>query len=163
LTELVRRAEWLGAGRVPDAGFERRSELSRLVLHHTAIPDPALAGCDPAAEADYMRRIEELHRDRGWRGVGYHFVVMPSGRVYEGRPSWSIGAHASGHNGDSIGIALAGDFEEGRPEAPAVGALPALAATCEAGTPIPLVAHGDLAETACPGRHLREAVSLRPV
>jgi hypothetical protein len=155
-------AEQWGAS-APTETFERRGAQRQLILHHTAIRDPALD--DPAVEAEYsaettyMRKIERLHLGRGWAGVGYHFVVMPSGRVFEGRPIWAIGAHATGHNRASVGIALAGNFEEESPTSAAVQSLHALAQRLTSGgSALTLLPHGDLMETACPGRFLREAL-----
>lgn len=141
--------------------FEPREELRRLILHHTAIQDPTLAAGGPSAEAAYMKGIERLHLDRGWAAIGYHFVIMPSGRVYRGRPHSAIGAHAEGNNRDSIGIALAGDFEQERPHPAAIDSLRSLAADlAPPGRLLPLVAHGDLTPTACPGRLLRTTLDL---
>jgi hypothetical protein len=157
--EVVGGAQWGQAAAAEP--LEPRDTLRRLILHHTAIPDPALAGGDLAAETAYMKRIERLHLDRGWAAVAYHFVIMPSGRVYCGRPASTIGAHAHGSNADSIGIALAGDFEREWPHPAAVGSLRSLAEhLAPSGRPLPLIAHGDLMPTACPGRLLR--IALEP-
>jgi hypothetical protein len=155
--EVVDGAQWGQA--VAAERLEPRDALGRLILHHTAIPDPALAAGDLAAETAYMKRIERLHLDRGWAAVGYHFVIMPSGRVYSGRPPGTVGAHAHGSNSDSIGIALAGDFERERPHPAAIRSLRSLAEhLAPTGRSLPLIAHGDLTPTACPGRLLRIAL-----
>jgi hypothetical protein len=164
--DVIGATQW---GATPPVGpLEARGELRQLILHHTAIRYPAMAGDDPAsvamdaAEAAYMRRIERLHLDRGWSAVGYHFVIMPSGRVFEGRPLCAIGAHAAGHNRASVGIALAGNFEEERPPPAAIRSLEAFERRFALdGRPLPLTFHGDLMRTVCPGRLLREALSAR--
>jgi len=156
--ELIGREQW--GAMATAAPFEDRGDLRQLVLHHTAIRDPALNGGDRAPEAAYMRRIERLHLERGWLAIGYHFVVMPSGRVYEGRPVWAVGAHAEMHNQDSVSIALAGNFEEETPQPAALRSLEDLERRFAAnGRPLPLHPHGDLMPTACPGRLLRAALS----
>jgi N-acetylmuramoyl-L-alanine amidase-like protein len=157
LLEVVGGAQWCQAAAAEQ--LQPRDVLRRLILHHTAIPDPLLAAGDLTAETAYMKRIERLHLDRGWAAVGYHFVIMPSGRVYSGRPPSAIGAHAQGSNRDSIGIALAGDFEREPPDPAAIASLRALAEDlAPTGRPLPLIAHGDLMPTACPGRLLRMAL-----
>lgn len=75
--------------------------------------------------------IDEWHKDRGWKGIGYHFVIqngiptyddyknnrkfntlvgeIECGRHLDADP-WleanEIGAHAYGYNRDSVGICL---------------------------------------------------------
>lgn len=54
---------------------------------------------------------------RGWRDIGYHYVIRRDGRVEDGRPLDRPGAHVVGHNARSVGICLAGGLDErGRPE-----------------------------------------------
>jgi N-acetylmuramoyl-L-alanine amidase len=155
--EVVSGRQW--GQTAPAEPLEPRDVLHRLILHHTAIADPALAMGDHAAETGYMKLIERVHLERGWAAVGYHFVIMPSGRVYSGRPRSAIGAHAQGSNRDSIGIALAGDFEREPPHPAAIGSLWSLAKhLAPTKRPLPVIAHGDLMPTACPGRLLRAAL-----
>ncbi len=69
--------------------------------------------------------IDYWHRQRGWDGIGYHFLITNAypdyedlksrkpnlaydGMILEGRPVEKMGAHTRGHNLDSIGIALVG-------------------------------------------------------
>ena len=51
---------------------------------------------------------------RGWRDIGYHFVIGLDGQVHEGRPIEETGAHTKGHNFDSIGICYIGGVEAER-------------------------------------------------
>lgn len=161
-TEAERPAtarEW-GAQSSDDA-FDPGNRPRGVILHHTAIREPALVGGGTAAETAHMRQIERLHLGRGWSGVGYHFVIMPSGRVYAGRPPWAVGAHALGRNRDSLGIALAGNFEKDTPRAAALSALELLRSDhSDPANPLTLIPHGDLTETDCPGRLLRQALAI---
>lgn len=54
------------------------------------------------------REIDTWHRNRGWDGIGYHDVIRRDGTVEDGRPLKSPGAHARGHNANSIGVCLIG-------------------------------------------------------
>lgn len=157
--DVISRRQW--ATHEPRTGFDGGNQPRRVILHHTALPEPALIEGDAAAEASYMRGIERLHLDRGWVGIGYHFVVMPRGRIFEGRPIWAIGAHAKGHNRDAVGIALAGNFDEERPARAALASLEAIRGRLSPGArPIELLSHRQLTATACPGSLLCEALSL---
>jgi N-acetylmuramoyl-L-alanine amidase len=52
--------------------------------------------------------IDRWHKARGWRGIGYHYVIYRDGSVHAGRPVEQIGAHCTGHNANSIGICYIG-------------------------------------------------------
>ena len=52
--------------------------------------------------------IHKMHLDFGWDGIGYHKVILRSGRVEDGRPEFWIGAHVKGKNKQSLGVCLIG-------------------------------------------------------
>ena len=56
--------------------------------------------------------IHEWHLDKGYTGIGYHFIITRSGMLQRGRPLNLIGDHAPefNHNQFSIGIAFVGGF-----------------------------------------------------
>jgi N-acetylmuramoyl-L-alanine amidase len=62
--------------------------------------------------------IDRWHRERGFSGIGYHYVVYRNGSIVEGRPMERIGAHCEGHNANSIGICYIGGLDEktGKPK-----------------------------------------------
>jgi len=156
---LVRRGEWRAA--TPLEEFLPRGPLRALVLHPTAIAEPRLTAGGRESEAAYMRRIEQLHLSRGWAAIGYHFVIMPSGRVYEGRPADVLGAHVFGHNRGTIGVAVAGDFDREQPTAPALAAIDRVRSEIvSAASGVPVVGHRDLAaDSSCPGELLYRALA----
>lgn len=60
-------------------------------------------------------RIDQWHRNRGWQGIGYHFVIinekhddLDDGTVQIGRDISTPGAHTKGLNSESIGICCIG-------------------------------------------------------
>jgi N-acetylmuramoyl-L-alanine amidase len=53
--------------------------------------------------------INQWHKQRGWTGIGYHYVIRADGTVETGRPLNRTGAHAKGRNLGSIGIVLTGN------------------------------------------------------
>ena len=75
-------------------------DYTKAVIHHTA--GSALSDRDLTVE-----EIDRYHKERGWDGIGYHFLIRKDGTVYKGRPLWKKGAHAKGRN-NYIGIALTG-------------------------------------------------------
>ncbi|QWP79216.1 N-acetylmuramoyl-L-alanine amidase [Lysobacter sp. K5869] len=83
--------------------------ITALVVHCSATP----AG-KPFRAAD----IDRWHREKGWAGIGYHFVIPLDGSVEPGRPLAEAGAHVEGHNRDTIGICLIGGVDAtGKPAA----------------------------------------------
>lgn len=55
-----------------------------------------------------VKEIDRWHKQRGWSGIGYHYVIRRNGAIENGRPIEKIGAHVRGHNAYSIGICLVG-------------------------------------------------------
>ena len=56
--------------------------------------------------------IDRWHKARGWRGIGYHFVIYRDGSIHAGRPISETGAHCTGHNAHSIGICYIGGLSK---------------------------------------------------
>ncbi len=159
--DVVSRARWGAAG--PKGSYADRRPLAAVVVHHSGVPAAHLRDSKIRAEAAYMRGIQMHHRSRGWFDIGYHFVVMPSGRVFAGRPLWALGAHVVGHNRGTVGLCLAGDFDLERPTQEALISLDSvLADLIPGGDAVPLVGHRDLADTSCPGGSLYAFVRRHP-
>jgi N-acetylmuramoyl-L-alanine amidase len=77
--------------------------IDLIVLHCSATPPSMDIG-----EAE----IDQWHRKRGYRRIGYHYVIRRSGALQLGRPEHEIGAHVAGYNKASIGICLVGGVAE---------------------------------------------------
>lgn len=74
-------------------------KITHIVIHCSATP----AGREVTAA-----EIDRWHRDRGFVGIGYHYVIRLDGTVELGRPEDRVGAHVSGHNANTIGICYVG-------------------------------------------------------
>ncbi len=59
-----------------------------------------------------VEEIDQWHKARGWKGIGYHYVVYLDGSVHQGRPEAEVGAHVAGWNADSIGIVYVGGLDK---------------------------------------------------
>lgn len=77
-----------------------RAATRKVVVHHTA-----------GAARQTVEEIHAYHQKIGWIGIGYSLVQTEDGVWREGRGMDAEGAHATGHNRDSIGIVLTGNFE----------------------------------------------------
>ena len=76
--------------------------------------DKIILHCSATQEGKNIKTetIRKWHLKRGWRDIGYHFVVLLDGTVEEGRPIEMTGAHTKGHNYKSIGICYIGGVEK---------------------------------------------------
>ena len=65
---------------------------------------------------DSIKRIRDLHiRINKWEDIGYHYLIDKKGKIHVGRSEKFIGAHVFGHNKNSVGICLIGNFDEEKP------------------------------------------------
>ena len=55
--------------------------------------------------------INRWHKDRGFNGIGYHFVIKLDGTIEIGRQLALRGAHTTGHNKETIGICYIGGLD----------------------------------------------------
>ena len=80
-------------------------EINKIVVHCSATQE----GKNISAAT-----IDKWHKKRGWRGIGYHYVIGLDGLIELGRPVEQVGAHVKGHNKNSIGICYVGGVEAER-------------------------------------------------
>ncbi len=73
--------------------------INKIIIHCSA----TISNLDLGA-----KEIDVWHRRRGFRKIGYHFVIRRDGKLEEGRKISEIGAHTKGQNANSIGICLIG-------------------------------------------------------
>ena len=52
--------------------------------------------------------IHKMHLNFGWNGIGYHKIILRSGKIENGRPEYWVGAHVKGINNISLGVCLIG-------------------------------------------------------
>ena len=52
--------------------------------------------------------IHQMHLEFGWNGIGYHKIILRSGKIENGRPEYWLGAHVKGINDISLGVCLIG-------------------------------------------------------
>lgn len=74
------------------------AKITTLVIHHVA-----MSKCS-------FDDVQRMHYGFGWSGIGYHYFIRKDGTIYEGRPELTLGAHAKGHNTESIGISCEGYY-----------------------------------------------------
>lgn len=82
--------------------------VTEIILHCADTRPDWLAGRSLAEKVAEIRRWHV--QERGWRDIGYHWVIDRDGAVAPGRRETEIGAHVEGHNRGTIGICLLGGF-----------------------------------------------------
>lgn len=112
--DVVSRAAWGADEKLVRERAPYVTRVSAVFVHHTSHPD----AYDCADTPRIMRALQQQHVHRmGWDDVGYNYVVDRCGTVYAGRVDHAgrpmRGAHATGFNARSVGIAALGDFREG--------------------------------------------------
>ena len=80
-------------------------KIKRIYIHHTATPRVTTT----------FEWVDNFHKEKGWGGIGYHYFIDAGGTLKQGRPDKEVGAHVKWDNQESIGICLAGNFEEETP------------------------------------------------
>lgn len=144
---IIPRAAW-GADDVAGNwwGTPQFHAAQGITIHHTAsVPG---GNRSAAVKAIYNYHAKTL----GWGDVGYHLLIDPEGRIYQGRggtplgtpvfqappvlgvaPPIVTGGHVGGYNNGNIGISLLGNFTNHPPTPAAVGAtIDAVRALCNA-------------------------------
>jgi hypothetical protein len=183
---LLYRKAWSPDPRLRSGRPQYNDRIRQVHVHHTVNSNDYRRGDVPAM----IRAMYRYHtRNLGWSDIGYNFLVDRFGRLWEGRaggPRRAVhGAHTLGFNHASVGVAAIGNFEVGKVGKPMIRALVRVAAwklDADDGHPrrtiwirsdgsdrvrdgrlveLPTIdGHRDTNETACPGRHLYDALPM---
>ncbi|MEO0479706.1 MAG: peptidoglycan recognition family protein [Planctomycetota bacterium] len=97
------------------SGLDPMGTIRRLTVHHsaTAIRSPSRSQAIAS-----IRAIQMGHQKRGFADIGYHYIIDPAGRIWEGRPSQFLGAHVRRANSNNLGVCLLGDLRPRKSGAP---------------------------------------------
>lgn len=83
-------------------------KIDKIIIHCTATRE---------GEDISPSQIKEWHVARGFKTIGYHFVVTLDGRTHVTRSLSQVGAHCKGQNKNSIGICYVGGLDRnGKPK-----------------------------------------------
>jgi len=86
--------------------MEIKNKPKNLILHHSAVSN--------SKNMDQYEAIKNYHISKGYGGIGYHYLIVPSGKIYGCRAEDKPGAHCyqKNMNYQSIGICLTGNFDK---------------------------------------------------
>lgn len=76
-------------------------KITEIIIHCSATP---------AGRHHTVEDLDRWHREKGFKKIGYHYVIYLDGSIHEGRPVEEIGAHCAGHNAHSIGVCYIGGY-----------------------------------------------------
>lgn len=151
------RSRWTRQGVARPREIYSMNGIRRITVHHDGMP-PVWIG----SAADAADRIEVIRRShvesRGFADIGYHYVIDPQGRVWEGRSVAYQGAHVHDNNENNLGILVLGNFERQTPTAAATAALDAFLASQMDRYRVPMgrvKTHREITVTECPGESLQ--------
>ncbi len=157
---IISRAGWRARARL---GRAEEMTPTHVTVHHTEGPQTMTE----AATMKAVRAIQYYHmRGRAaegkdtWDDIGYHFLIDGAGRVVEGRPAETVGAHARGANENNIGVAVMGNFDKIRPTGAQVESLTRLVSFLavkyrqDPARQGFLEGHQHYDPTSCPGRNM---------
>ena len=180
---VLSRSAW-GARR-PAAPPVVAPELKLAVVHHTATAGQSYSSSQVPS---LLRGIQAYHMDaHGWNDIAYNFVIDRFGRIWEGRAGGIakavVGGHARGFNTRSTGVVILGNFQTDSLSSYAKRGLQQLLAwklfvhgidprstvrfrsmgspRYAEGTVVslpPIVGHGDVGLTSCPGTAVRRVL-----
>ncbi len=85
--------------------LQNRMTTDGIVIHH-------IGGTNRDVSAE---EVHEWHKNNGWAGIGYHFLIRKDGTIERGRPMNMLGAHCYQQNWHTIGVNIVGNFMEAIP------------------------------------------------
>jgi hypothetical protein len=173
--QIYSRAQWGADERVREQTPPSYAEVHGGFVHHTVNANDYT----PAEVPGIIRSIYAYHvKSRGWRDIGYNFLIDKFGRIWEGRYGGVdrpvVGAHTENYNDYGFGVSAIGNFEIAKPGSAIIQAEGALfawklslhgvsaAATNVAIGPrvfsSSIMGHRDTKSTACPGKYLYQKI-----
>lgn len=150
------RRAWTSQGPIYSDTYPMNG-VQRITVHHDG-----MTPFTSTAPADARQRLESIRRahvsGNGWADIGYHFVIDPSGRVWEARPIDRQGAHVKYNNEHNLGVMVLGNYDQQYPTNAASQSLDSFVAAMMRRYRVPVsrvYTHQELRATACPGRSLQ--------
>lgn len=157
LPGIVSRSQWTRSGIARPRDINPMNGVRRITIHHDGMPPVTLN--NSAAVAQRIEQIRNSHViGRGWADIGYHYIVDPQGRVWEGRSISKQGAHVKDQNENNLGILVLGNFDRQTPTQAALASLDKFVANQMQRYNIGISqvrTHMERDSTSCPGRGLQ--------
>ncbi len=168
--KIYSRAQWGANEKLREQSAPSYGTVKTGFIHHTVNANSYSSAQVPAL----LRGIYAYHtQSRGWRDIGYNYLVDRFGRIWEGRYGGVdravVGAHTLGYNEVSFAMSAIGNFDIASPPQAVLDAYAKLFAWKLSTYDIAankshykvkstylnaINGHRDVGQTACPGRYL---------
>lgn len=156
---VMPRSAWTRAGVANPRDINPMNGIRRITVHHDGMPPIDLRHeGDVKARLEQIRRAHISRREGPFADIGYHYIIDPQGRIWEGRPVRYQGAHVKENNEHNLGIMVLGSFDQERPTPEALATLDEFVADRMRAYRVPInrvYTHQEIMPTACPGRYLQ--------
>lgn len=82
----------------------KKKRIEHIIVHHDAYP----------YGENSWDKVNELHKDKRWGGISYHYFISKSGRIYKNHPDSALTIHAGTDkaNAVSIAVCIQGNFNK---------------------------------------------------
>lgn len=128
--------------------------IKEIIVHCSATPE---------GRPHTVQDIRAWHKQRGFKDIGYHYVVYLDGSIHAGRDENVVGAHCKWHNQHSIGVCYIGGVakdmkspKDTRTEAQKKSLLQLLRLLKKKYPQAKIYGHRDFAAKACPSFDARK-------
>ncbi|MDX2117709.1 MAG: peptidoglycan recognition family protein [Planctomycetota bacterium] len=153
---VIARGQWTNEQPRRQRDLYAMGKVTRITVHHDALNSSGLRTMSDSQNR--LRSIRSGHLKEGWADIGYHYIIDPSGRIWEGRPIVYQGAHVKENNEQNIGVMLMGNFDQQGPSSNARSSLNGFLAQLMKRHNVSVsrvYTHQELRPTRCPGRNLQ--------
>lgn len=77
--------------------------IDKIIIHCTATPEGRHITIDD---------VDKWHKKRGFKKIGYHYLIELNGKLSRGRSEEEQGAHCRGYNKNTIGVCYVGGLDK---------------------------------------------------
>ncbi|MGH7130795.1 MAG: peptidoglycan recognition protein family protein [Phycisphaerales bacterium] len=159
---VLPRSAWAKMGVARMNNIVPMNGIDRITVHHDGMG--AFNSTDQSSAASRIESVRNSHTQRKardgslWADIGYHYVIDPAGRVWEGRDVRYQGAHVEFNNEHNLGIMCLGNYNLQRPTAAQKATLDRFVAEQMRRFRVPITrvyTHQEIRSTECPGSNLQ--------
>lgn len=158
VTGVIPRSAWTSSA-IITSRCSLMNSVNKITVHHAAIDNSNLQSSEDVKRRLASIRNEHINRrPEPFADIGYHYIIDPQGRIWEGRPTKFQGAHVADRNENNLGIMLLGDFTKQQPTTAQINAMDSFVSSQmkRYGVPINRVyTHREIGKSTCPGANLQ--------